>query len=77
MIDGDLETYIKMEICEIVKDNIKLFMWDDTKLIKLKEYCKRHIEDVIKPTPNEKLMEFVEEALRDLLHSNLYDFRDL
>lgn len=75
--NDDLETYIKMEICEIVMDNLKLFMWDDTKLKKLREYCKVHVEEPITPTPNEILIEFVQEALQDLLISNLYDFRDL
>lgn len=74
----DLETYIKMEICKIIIDNLKLFSLDDSKLIHLKEYCKSHIEETIKPTPNNILMEFVYEALLQLLSNNiLYDFRNI
>lgn len=73
----DLENYIKMEIGKILMDNLELFALDDSKLIKLKKYCKAHIEDPITSTPNEILMEFVHEALLDLLASNLYDFRNI
>ncbi len=73
----DLETYIKMEICKIIMDNLNLFSLNDYKLINLKEYCKKKINEEIKPTPNEELMEFVREALIDLLQEKiLYDFRN-
>lgn len=73
----DIETYIKMEICKIIMDNLNLFSLKDYKLINLKEYCKRKINEEIKPTPNEELMKFVREALIDLLQENiLYDFRN-
>lgn len=74
----DLETYIKLEICKILMDNLELFALDDSKLIKLKEYCRAHIEEPIVSTPYEILMEFVHEALSDLLSASyLYDFRDM
>lgn len=76
--NNDLETYIKMEICKIIMDNLKLFSLNDSKLIKLKEYCKSKIDEPIRPTPNEILMTFVYEALFDLLSTNfLYDFRNI
>ncbi len=74
----NLETYIKMEICKIIIDNLKLFSLDDSKLILLKEYCKSKINEPISPTPNELLMKFVHEALIDLLFAKtLYDFRNI
>lgn len=74
----DLETYIKMEICKIIMDNLKLFALDDYKLIHLKEYCKSKIDKPITPTPNKMLMEFVHEALFDLISTNvLYDFSEI
>lgn len=76
--NDDLETYIKMEICKIIKDNLELFALDDYKLIHLKEYCKTHIEEPISPTPNEILMDFVYESLLDLLSTNLlYNFSNI
>ena len=75
--NDNLETYIIMEICSIIMDNLKLFAFNDFKLKQLKEYCKTKIEDEIKPTPNKLLMDFVYEALFDLLCTkNLYDFRN-
>lgn len=74
----DLETYIRMEIIKIIMDNLNLFSLNDSKLILLKEYCKRHIEEPISSTPNEVLIKFVYEALLDLLSVNiLYDFRSI
>lgn len=74
----NLEAYIKIEICEIIMDNLNLFALNNSKLIHLKEYCKRHIEEPISPTPNEVLIKFVYEALLDLLSVNiLYDFRGI
>ncbi len=52
-----------MEIVKIIMDNLNLFTLDDNKLIHLKEYCKSKLEEPIKSTPNELLMEFVQEAL--------------
>ncbi len=73
----DLETYIKMEICKVIMDNLNLFSLDDSKLTCLKKYCKSKIDEKIKPTPNEILIKFVREALKELLQENiLYDFRD-
>ena len=73
----DLETYIKMEICKIIMDNLNLFALSDSKLIHLKEYCKSKINVPISPTPNKMLMKFVYEALTDLLLADfLYDFRN-
>lgn len=74
----DFETYIKMEICKIIMDNLNLFSLDDSKLVRLKKYCKSKAEDKIQPTPNEILMEFVYEALADLRFAKvLYDFRNI
>ena len=74
----DLETYIKMEICKIILDNLKLFSLDDSKLILLKKYCKTKTDEKIKSTPNEILIEFVKESLEDLLFADyLYDFRNI
>ncbi len=74
----DLEIYIKMEIIKIIMDNLNLFAFNDSKLIHLKEYCKSKLEEPIKSTPNELLMEFVQEALIDLLSAKfLYDFRNI
>lgn len=75
--NDDLETYIKMEIVKIIIDNLGLFSLDDSKLISIKKYCKTKVEEPIKPTSNEILMRFVQEALTDLLTSNLYDFRNI
>lgn len=76
--NGDLETYIKMEIVKIILDNLKLFSLNDSKLIRLKEYCKSHIGETIIPTPDKVLMEFVKEALLDLISTDtLYDFRNI
>lgn len=67
-----------MEICKIIMDNLNLFSLDDSKLIKLKEYCKSKIDKPISHTSNEMLMIFVYEALSDLLSTNiLYDFRNI
>lgn len=75
--NDNLEIYIKVEICTIIMDNLKLFALDDSKLIKLKEYCKSKIDNPISPTPNDLLIKFVHEALSDLLFTDyLYDFRD-
>lgn len=75
--NNDLETYIKMEICKIIIDNLKLFTLNDSKLTHLKKYCKSKTEEPISPTPNEILMQFVHEALKDLLFADfLYDFRN-
>lgn len=74
----DLETYIKNEIVKIIEDNLNLFTLNDSKLIHLKKYCSSHTSKKINPTPNKLLMEFVTEALLDLINSDvLYDFRDL
>lgn len=76
--NNDLETYIVMEICKIIMDNLKLFSLDKFKLIELKNYCKDKINEPIKPTSNEMLMKFIHEALLDLLISEfLYDFRNI
>ncbi len=73
----DIETYIKMEICKVIMDNLKVYSLDDSKLISLKRYCHSKIGENIKPTPNKLLMIFVHEALIDLLQEDtLYDFRD-
>ncbi len=74
----NLETYIKMEICQIIIDNLKLFSLDDSKLTLLKEYCKTKTNEPINPTSNEVLMKLVHEALIDLLSAKtLYDFRNI
>lgn len=75
--NSNLETYIKAEICEVIMDNLKLFIWDDSKLIKLKEYCKTHSQNEIMPTSSKELIEFTYEALQDLLTYDLYDFRNI
>ncbi len=73
----DLETYIKVEICKIIMDNLNLFSLDDSKLKLLKKYCKTKIDEPIKPTSSELLIKFVYEALVELLNVDvLYDFRD-
>lgn len=73
--DDNLESYIKMEINKIIMDNLDLFSFDDSKLVLLKEYCKTHLNTPLQFTPSDILMSFVQEALLDLLNSNLYDFR--
>ncbi len=76
--NDNLETYIIMEICKIIMDNLNLFALNDSKLIHMKEYCKSKTEEPISPTPNEILMKFVYEALLDLFSVNLlYDFRSI
>lgn len=73
----DLETYIKIEICKIIMDNLKLFSLDDHRLVELKKYCRTKVGNNMEPTPNKLLMKFVNEALIDLLQEDiLYDFRD-
>lgn len=74
--NDDLESYIKMEICKIIMDNLNLFALDDSKLIHLKQYCKSKMDAPSIPTPNDILIDFVYEALLDLQLANfLYDFR--
>ena len=75
--DSNLEGYIKLEICKIIIDNLDLLSLNDSKLILLKEYCKRNIEKPINSTPYELLITFVNEALEDLTTTELYDFRSI
>lgn len=73
-----LETYIKIEICNVIMDNLNLFSFDDSKLILLKKYSKKNINNPITPTPSNLLKSFIHEALLDLIETeNLYDFRSI
>ena len=73
-----LESYIKTEICKVIMDNLNLFSFDDSKLILLKKYSKKNINNPITPTPSDLLMSFIHEALLDLIEAEtLYDFRNI
>jgi|GEM_PF-4887254 len=73
-----LESYIKIEICKVIMDNLNLFSFDDSKLILLKKYSKKNINNSITPTPSDLLMSFIHEALLDLIETEtLYDFRNI
>ncbi len=53
-------------------------MFDDTKLIKFKEYIRRYNSDKNIPTPYELLCDLTKEVAIELLSTmELYDFRDL
>lgn len=72
------EEHIINEICTIIEDNLKLFLLNDNKLLKLKSYCKNKENSNYKSPSYEFIIAFVEEALFDLLTTNhLYDYRDL
>lgn len=71
-------TFIKLEICKMIFDNLQLFDLNDNKLKKLKKYIVKHINDDITSTPSDELIELCQEALFDLLTTDcLYDFRNL
>ena len=55
-----------------------LFSLNDSKLILLKNYCRKNIDRTITSTPSDLLIMFTREALRDLIDTEvLYDFRDI
>ncbi len=73
-----LESYIKTETCKVIMDNLNLFSFDDSKLILLKKYSKKNINNPIIPTPSDLLMSFIHKALLDLIEAEtLYDFRNI
>ncbi len=75
---NDFEDYLINEICKLIRDNIKAFMFDDTKLIKFKEYNRNYNSDKNTPTPYELLCDLTKEVAIELLSTmELYDFRDL
>lgn len=68
--------FIVEEMIKIIKDNIKLFLYNDNYLINLKEFCKK--EHDLKYTPYNDLIFFIEEALADLINIDyFFDFRDI
>lgn len=68
--------FIIDEIATIIKDNLLLFLFNDSSLKDLKEYCKKDFR--YKYTPHEDLIYFVKEALFELINKDyLYDFRDI
>ena len=72
------EEFIISEICTIIEDNLKMFLLSDNKLLKMKFYCKDKTDYKYKSTPYNLIIEFVEEALLDLLNTEyLYDYRDI
>ena len=72
------EEFIISEICTIIEDNLKMFLLSDNKLLKMKFYCKDKIDCKYGSTPYDLIIEFVEEALLDLLNTeHLYDYRDI
>ena len=55
-----------------------MFLLSDNKLLKTKSYCKDKTDCKYKSTSYDLIIEFVEEALLDLLNTEyLYDYRDI
>ena len=74
----NLEDYIKFDISMLIKDNIDVYMNNDSYFKKIKKYLNKHcVEDIKTPLPYELLAEFTEEVLIDLLRApHLYDYSD-
>ncbi len=65
------------EVTNLFKDNLKLLIYNDTELINIKRYWRKH-DDLEKPLTSNQLLCFAEEALGALINMpEWYDFRDL
>ena len=74
----NLEDYIKYDISTLIKDNIDVYMNNDSYFKKTKHYLQNHCEEeIIIPLPYELVNEFTKEILMDLLIvPHLYDYLD-
>lgn len=67
------------EIVQAIKDNLELlYNYDEEALINIREYCHQNNYNKYKPLTYNKLVDFTEEAIAEIINiPYLFDFRSL